>query len=363
MEKRFKVLLRHLLQFQPRRDCADEIWSFHVPAPHSKRKWLYQSFTRYRDVIYWCVNYDVQMECDLKNGALSGTSRPTYASEHYDIPLIIASTVKTLKAAQKDWLRYHRWLLRTLPKQYRFGLIQRRILWKIVPDMYRPDQELSRRDHAQLAEIFRQQERGREELAIASPTLQTYLDYCRVAYLANVEKYKERIRKQMSGLEMYQHMADGRHEGLLDLPPDSTDALVAWYRSGRVGGHPWEICRGGNTTHINLGIMHENDRWYFFLDGNSTGRMLETCRMALALYTHKMPFRWLGFGDVQLKLLGCDNIGLIPEYHALHRAWQMFEQKDHVFDCLHLRDLGRARRSTEPLIAFFPLEPLYPVSQ
>lgn len=159
---------------------------------------------------------------------------------------------------------------------------------------------------------------------------------------------------------MYKAMADGRNDGLLDIPGDSMDDLVKWYNSSRFGGHPWEICRGGNTTHINLGLLCENDRWFTFLEGNSSSRMLETARMALAFYKAKMPFRWLGYKDVQLKMLGQDNIGFIPSFHSLHRANQLFDSNNKVFDCFYLHDLGKIRRTTESLITFLPLEPLYP---
>jgi hypothetical protein len=92
---------------------------------------------------------------------------------------------------------------------------------------------------------------------------------------------------------MYKAIADGRHEGLLELSPDSSEAFKKWYDSNRGGGHSWEICRGGNTTHIDLGVLHAKDHWVIFLRGNSTGRMIETARMALPFYQKKMPFRWI----------------------------------------------------------------------
>ncbi|MFH0799245.1 MAG: hypothetical protein V2A66_03585 [Pseudomonadota bacterium] len=266
-----------------------------------------------------------------------------------------------LKKAGEHWLDHHRRLLQALPKKYRFGLIERRILWGIMPDIYRPDLELAAKEYSLLMEVFDQQERSAADaLAVSSPTLQTYLNYCKIAYLANFKKCKSAIKKQMSGLEMYKLMADGRHEGLIDISPDSAEDLMKWYHSGRGGGHPWEICRGGNTTHIDLGLLHEDDRWFIFLNGNSTGRMLETARIALEFYRKKMPFRWYGFKDVRLKMEGRDNIGIIPEYHSLHRANQLFDTEDKVFDCFYYDDLGAARMQAKNFITFLPFEPLYP---
>lgn len=209
--------------------------------------------------------------------------------------------------------------------------------------------------------IFLRQEGQTDNLAlITPPKLSTYLDYCRIAYLANFKKYKSNIKKNMTGMEMYKAMADGRHEGLVEVDPDSADALKTWYHSGRGGGHPWEICRGGNTTHINLGVLNENDKWFIFLEGNSTGRMLETARMALAFHKKKMPFRWFHAGDIRLKMEGQDNIGIIPSCHSLHRANQLFDEKDHVFDCIHWNDLGAHKRKAMDFVTWLPLDPLYP---
>lgn len=356
----FRSLLEHLFKFQPIKECSDEIWRFYIPSPHNKKKWLHQHFTKYQNTIYWIINNDIQLEFDLEKETLKEGGSFSFHFEEYNILALIRSCLRIFKEAGKNWLEYHHTLLRTLPKKYRFGLIQRRILWDIMPDIYRPDLELAAEEYKLLMDIFDQQDRSSDTLAISSPTLRTYLDYCKVAYLANFKEGKSNIKKQMSGLEMYKAMADGRHEGLIDILPYSSEDLVKWYHSGRGGGHPWEICRGGNTTHIDLGILHEYDKWFIFLNGNSTGRMLETARMALAFHRKKMPFRWYGFKDVQLKMEGRDNVGIIPEFHSLHRANQLFDGKDNVFDCLHYDDLGAAKIQAKNFITFFSLEPLYP---
>ncbi len=357
----FKLLLEQLFKFQPVKECADEIWRLYVPPQNNKQRWLHLHFTKYQNTIYWIIDNDVQLEFDLKKEMLNEKECPSFCSEEHDFSALIKSCIKTLKAVEKDWLNCHRSLLKKLPEKYRFGLIERRILWEIVSDIYRPDLELAANEYELLMEIFDRQEMALSDaLAIPSPTLRTYLDYCKVAYLSNFAKTQSHVKKQMSGLEMYKAMADGRHEGLIDISMDSSEELAAWYRSGRGGGHPWEICRGGNATHIDLGVLHENGKWFVFLNGNSTGRMVETARMALAFYKRKMPFRWVGFNDVRLKMEGRDNIGIIPERYSLHRANQLFENNDRVFDCLHYDDLGAAKKSARGFITFLPIEPLYP---
>jgi len=357
-----KVLVRELFAFQPIKDYSDEIWRFFSTSPGHKRKWLHHNFTKYQDTLYWTLNHEAQFEFDLKGGSLKESSPPFFSSTNCDLLGIIKACITTLKEAKKDWLGYHLKLTQKLPKKYRIGLIQRRILWSTLEDLYRPDLELSRKDFALLMKVFDWQEKYSHELDLSSLSLKSFLEYCRVAYLANFQKYKSYIKKKMSGLEMYRAMADGRHEGLVDIQPNSTQAFSKWYHSARGGGHPWEICRGGNTTHIDLGVMRDQEKWFIFLNGNSTGRVLETAKMAIAFYRKNMPFKWYGYKEALLKMEGRDNVGIIPEYHSLHRANQLFDSHEDVFDCLHLQDLGKNKKKIEKLITFRPLEPLCPRS-
>ena len=71
----------------------------------------------------------------------------------------------------------------------------------------------------------------------------------------------EQFVPDMNAREKYNLMADGRHDGLLDVSPeDDPEAFGRWYRERPRGGHPWEICRGGNTTHISLRRDREDGR-------------------------------------------------------------------------------------------------------
>ncbi len=63
---------------------------------------------------------------------------------------------------------------------------------------------------------------------------------------------------------------------------------------------------------------------------------------------------------VRLRLLGQDNVGIVPCYETLHRADQHFDRSQHVYDVLHYADMGRAKRRLEPLTAWEPLPLLKP---
>jgi len=119
-------------------------------------------------------------------------------------------------------------------------------------------------------------------------------------------------------------MADGRHCGLTEVDEDSVTAFREWYdNKSTCSGHPWEVCRGGNSTHIALYVFDTEDGWKLRLAGSSKGRVVETIKMALALYEKKAPFI-LGKAEEILRMIkGIDNIGIVPEtlipvyYHSL----------------------------------------------
>jgi hypothetical protein len=132
-----------------------------------------------------------------------------------------------------------------------------------------------------------------------------------------------------------------------------------WYHGGRGGGHPWEVCRGGNTTHIDLGVVERHERWSIFLRGSSTGRMVETIKIALALTKAELPVELHDAEDLASQLLGMDNLGIIPRFIINHRAAQHFEKEDNVFDCAHLRDFPR-KNQLLPYISWKSISPLRP---
>jgi hypothetical protein len=63
---------------------------------------------------------------------------------------------------------------------------------------------------------------------------------------------------------------------------------------------------------------------------------------------------------IRKRLLGQDNIGIIPAYDSLHRANQHFREDQCVYDVLHYDDLGRYKRKITLFITWEPLPILKP---
>lgn len=127
----------------------------------------------------------------------------------------------------------------------RYGIIPKAIIRRYYPDFYRADIDLGKMKTARFVRYvgagkFRSDYAGHHR----EMSLDIFMKYCKVAYTANYKRFKGAIKKEMSGLEMYRRLADGRHEGLVELQPESANAFKKWYHSDRGGGHPWEVYRG-----------------------------------------------------------------------------------------------------------------------
>ncbi|MDZ7697994.1 MAG: hypothetical protein U5R49_14105 [Deltaproteobacteria bacterium] len=234
--------------------------------------------------------------------------------------------------------------------------------------MYRLDRELGK---AKTRKLLRLVENGfffkTENTEVSTMTANDYFRYCRIAYIAG-KRQENPLDPSLSGREMYSRYSDGRHEGLLDIDPDSEQEFADWidgtHPKRKQGGHPWEIKRGGNTTHIDLSVsrpsLYRKEGFKVELCGESIGRMAETIRMFLAIHEAGLPISIVNPEGVRKRLLAQDNIGIIPSYASLHRGNQRFAQDEDVFDVMHYDDLGRFKRRITPFIRWEPLPLLKP---
>jgi hypothetical protein len=251
-------------------------------------------------------------------------------------------------------------MLKNLPLEMRYGVVAKSVVWKLYPDWYRVDAALGKTKTARFVAYVRDGKYRSEYTGHhRKMSLALYMKYCKVAYKANLRHLKGTINKNMSGLAMYKRLADGRHEGLAELPMNSADAFKQWYHSKRGGGHPWEVYRGGNTTHIDLGVIEKAGGWSVYVMGSSTSRMAETIRIALALEKAGLPVEIPDAQEMKSRLLGMDNMGIIPNFIINHRASQIFENGDRVYDCVHLQDFSRKNRIL-PFITWKPIDPIRP---
>lgn len=282
---------------------------------------------------------------------------------------MIESALKWIKFTKKDWVVTNKKVRLEYPLEYRQGIIPHSLIRLKVKDIYRIDKELGKvacKKFIQLVEgdYFHKKENTLRH----SMTANDYFEYCKIGYLASLDK-NEVLDPNLSGRMIYKRYADGRHDGLLDIEPDSAQEFADWIdrmhpKRGSIG-HPFEIKRGGNTTHIDLYVsrpryFQNDDSFEVTLSGASIGRLKETILMFLAIKEAGLPISISNPEKIRKRLLAQDNIGIIEEFHSLHRGWQNFHDHEDVKDVMHLYELGRHKTHLLPIITWEPLPILKP---
>ena len=366
--------LQELAHFDYGLSSIDHVWN--ILFPYAKDKWTHIHINKYRQIYYISQfaerntdnpGLEVEPGKSVKPLDTMGTSVSRDIEEDSALAAtwgtLISAAHKWLKTVRRDWIKANKKIQLEYPLNRRYGIVRNSLVRNSLPDIYRLDQELGKMMSRKLVRLV---EEGffmwSENTERATMTAGDYFSYCKIAYSAGKRK-GEKVDNSLSGREMYELYADGRHEGLLDIDEVSEQEFADWldgrHPKRRTGGHPWEIKRGGNTTHINLTVRrpsyHQDRNFIVELQGDSMGRMVETMRMFLAIHKASLPISIHDPEGVRKRLLGQDNIGIVPNYTFLHRASQHFGKEQDIYDVLHYDDLGRYKRRITPFIQWEPL--------
>ncbi|MCX6107057.1 MAG: hypothetical protein NTY08_14625 [Proteobacteria bacterium] len=366
--------VRELNRFECRLSVTDKIWDIVMPIDGGR--WTCIAVQKYRDTYYLhgsdrklaTLEYTAGQDLRTADAAWSMSGAFDTETSMRRWKELIAHARKWLTRVTRDWMQANRLVEFEYPLSLRLGTVPGRIVRELVPDIYDIARELGARKTRQVIDLVESgQFLGGSATEVETMTANRYFEYCRIAYIAAARK-EDKVDKTLSGRAMYERYADRRDEGLLAIDSDSETEFADWL-DGRhpkrtQGGHPWEIKRGGNTTHIDLSVYrprYSSDKGYIIeLSGESFSRMVETLKMLLTIKAAGMPISIANPEGVRHRLVGSDQIGIVPEDEYLHRANQQFDKRDRVFDVMHLSDLGRKKRKILPFIRWQPLPVLMP---
>lgn len=208
---------------------------------------------------------------------------------------------------------YNRDIQENLSYKFRSGTISRKDYWDVFPEekaSYFKD--ISESEIQDFVTYIRDQTDDQPVGDyISEMTAGKFYQYCSLGYQANHYKNTE----VLTAKQQYYRFADGRDDGLSEIDPDSAEAFDAWYNDvHRWGGHPWEVCMGGNSTHISLYVEHDCNGYYLTLAGKSRIRSIETIRFYNALRKAGVAVYLCDAKGITDRLLGKDVIGILPEY-------------------------------------------------
>ncbi len=323
----------------------EELWRLEYP---DEVQWRRLRVIRYRDRLFFHLDGKFEIEADLSSTRLVGID-VTQDDCRRLVVWLLDRIRREVQRFVKDPEAYNREVERDLPLSRRLGRIRRRDLWQAALAPIRLDDELGQKK----LELFAQVVGGMDAGAVLEElTLADYLGFCGTCYRAN--DYPG-LEPSMTPRKMYRAMADNRDAGLLEIPPRDAAAFARWYRERQLGAHPWEICRGGNRTHISLQVVPRENGWQLILAGFSTARAVETARMAIALFERGVPFV-LGHHEEMLRMLtGEDQVGIVPGDIPVGYNHGDFPAEDRIHSFVHLEEIEDACGSFPDGIVWYPM--------
>ena len=213
---------------------------------------------------------------------------------------------------------YPKLVERNLPVWHRTGTVLRRDLWKVFPEWKEKFfQNISRQE----VDEFLASAAGyplEANRRLPSMTANDFYHACALGYRAMGYAGTEKPDK-----EQYLLHADGRDEGLSKLDGNSPDAFDRWLKERPRIGHPWEVCRGGNSTHIDCIVCRDEHGYYLAGAGLAETRTVEAIHFFLALHRADIPVCIRNAEELKARLTGEEPIGIVPEgvLPAYCHAW------------------------------------------
>ena len=307
-----------------------ELWEYDYPG---ETKWYKLGFSEYAGVYYIYVDGDLIMQ--FQAGDIQKDQDAAHNNDELCdwLCLRVKDAVERLSA---DASAYNAYIENKLSFRKRLGRIRRMDYWAINADQENYFRSgFTQEDILRFKDIAATADWRNTRNRLKKMNAGDFFAYCRICYEAN--DYFAQKKKPQSAREMYLAMADGRDCGLRNIDLESEEEFLRWHgQESRCGGHPWEICRGGNSTHISLYVVREQDEWMLVLAGSSRVRAVETIKMALALHKHNVSFSLRDAPALYDMVTGRDYIGIVPEYITPRYCHSLFPEEDKIMDFMNL---------------------------
>ena len=170
-----------------------------------------------------------------------------------------------------------------------------------------------------------------------APFSETLPDFAGIRRCLLLFKKKVKLVDKLTAKELYLMHADGRDEGLRDIDSNSPTAFSEWYECSRKGiGHPWEVCRGGNSTHISLYVRKNGNEYSLKLAGSSYGRSVETIKFFLALVRNNIPVSLYEGEELAARVRADDKIGIVPDGVMPFYCSSYFPDDENISDYMNI---------------------------
>lgn len=228
-----------------------------------------------------------------------------------------------------------------LPPQHRTGTLVRKYLWDAFPDARTSFfKNISPADVAEFVKCASEQDSDRRRLTnhLKEMTANDFFSFCALGYKENNYEGCE-----LTPREQYYKHADGRDDGLGEIDGDSLEAFHEWYNDrNHHGGHPWEVCRGGNSTHVSLYVHEDEDGYTLTVAGDAWTRTIESVKFYLALRRAGLPVYMMEATALADRLTEKEKIGIVPE-GVMPAYCHSYFPNEHIIDFMNLPDENREK--------------------
>ena len=281
----------------------DETWKRDYP---NEKQWFSFAFIEDNENGYRGIFLDNRLVLETMPGPTP--PYPEDASEFVEWLVVkVRECLPILKSGE-----YNRIIRQELSPDQRTGTISRKDYWELYPeDREEYFSNLSDADQKEFLKLMENyDEDALPDNLLHDMTSGLFFRCCQMGYAANHYEGSDTL----SPKALYRKYADGRDEGLMDIDEDSPEAFAHWLKDcANRGGHPWEVCRGGNSTHVSLYICKADNGFYFAVAGSSWGRSNETIHFYLALHRAGMPVMIDEGNKLADRVKGKDKIGIVPK--------------------------------------------------
>lgn len=306
----------------------EDLWHYYYP---DETKWYNFAISKYADVHYFYIDSKLTFQFKLDDT----NSEPCFEFQASLAEWLLKKTEQTLVLINKNITSYNELINSKLPYRKRVGRILRNDFWSIFPEFRQDFNDTITPEIIEILNKVKVQSESNTFKYLTAINSGDFFRFCEIGYDAN--KYFDKSDKILTAKEKYIAMADGRDCGLTMLNEKSYKDFNKWYETEKnCGGHPWEICRGGNSTHISLYICQDNNGWYLRLEGSSRARVIETIKMAIALYKNEIPFILGKAEEIYSMARGVDYIGIVPENVTPRYCHSYFPAEDKIIDFMNL---------------------------
>lgn len=200
---------------------------------------------------------------------------------------------------------YNDYIINNLSYKNRFGVIKKSDYWNLFSEI---KENIFKNITEEEIDYFINNASDNTNERIKDMTSGKYFEAVRLSY-----QYNNYDLGNLSDKELYLKYADGRDEGLSELDLNNSEEFNNWYNDReRHGGHPWEIIRGHSFARVNLYVGHDDNGYYFYLDGTRISRNIEIAKIFVALFKNNIPIKIGNVDIIKDSLLGNNYIGIVP---------------------------------------------------